>query len=193
MKKMNVLMLSSGFVLIVLAIIIGSIWISAYNGAVTKSNEIKLRQTEIYSAYSNRYEKVVQYIDAIDSADATILNQLTLIMDARTAFANAMSNNDLDVAENASSTIESTFIDLISYMEDNPSNWTTIGLTSNFMSEFSASTNNVTNRINAYNASITEFNTFITLFPNNLFTGGYTQNTEFYVAPNFNTELPTMS
>ncbi len=193
MKKTNIIMLSTAFVLIVLATIIGVVWSTAYNGAETKFRQIKLRETEIYSAYSGRYEKVLQYIDAIESADQTILDQLTLITNARTAFANAMSNNDLDVAESASSTIESTFIDLVSYMEDNPSNWTTIGLTNNFMSEFAASTNNVTNRINAYNAAITEYNTFIVLFPNNLFTGGYTQNSDFYIAPNFNTELPTFN
>lgn len=192
MNKSTGILLGIVAVVLIVAVIFGSMWVGAYNGAITKSNEINQKQTQIYTAYSNRYEKIAAYIDAIDNADAQILAQMTLITDARTAFANAIAAGQLDVAEDASSTIESTFINLVSYMEDNPG-WTTIGLTSGFMAEFAASTNAVTFAINSYNASLTDYNTFIALFPNNLFTGGFSRNDDFYTAPNFNTELPTFN
>ncbi len=193
MKKQSIILLVIAGVLLLGAIILGSTWAGAYNGAVTKSNLIQQRETQIYSAYSNRYEKVGAYINAIESANGQILAQMTLITDARNAFADAMAAGQLDIAADESANIESTFINLIVLLEDNPGQWNTINLSAGFMAEFAASTNAVTFAINSYNAALTDYNTFIALFPNNLFTGGFARNDDFYTPPNFNTDLPTFN
>lgn len=188
MKKNIVSVVILVFVLVF--IVIGSFWVSSYNGAVKLENEIVEKETNIFSAYSNRFDKVTAFIDAIEGANEQIITQINAIKEARIAFADAIASNNLELAESETATIESTFINLISYMEDNPTSWNTISLTQDFMSEFSASTNAVTYSIDNYNKTIKEYNNFISVFPNNLFTSKFEKNTKQYIAPNFNTELP---
>lgn len=179
-------------IVILLLAIVGITWISAYNGAVRKNNELIESRSNVYASMSARYEKVGAFIDAIEGANQTVLSYLNTIKDARTAFASAISNKNFEAADEAIDTIDATFITLISYMEDNPASYNTVNLYSGFMSEFSASTNVVIESIRDYNDKVTRYNNHIQTFPNNLFLKGrITYST--YEIENYNTTLPTFN
>lgn len=189
MKK--IILLVSGAVAVV-ALIISMMWISAYNGAVTREAEIVEKQGNVHAALSARYEKVGALIDAIEGANATVLGYLETIADARTAFANALAAGSQAAADAAADTIDATFITLLSYMEDNPDSYNTVNLYSGFAAEFSASTNLVTGSIILFNVAVTNYNTHVQTFPNNIFLGGRALYSP-YELTNYNVPLPTFN
>ncbi len=128
-------------ILVILLIVIGSLWIKAYNGARKAKHIVSQEKTKIYTAYSGRYDKVIIYINAIEGANAQLNTQIEAIMAARTAFANALGRMNYDEAEEKTEIINSTFVNLYSYMEDNPSSYLTVDLTEDFMMELFAATN----------------------------------------------------
>lgn len=165
------------------------IWINAYNGFVTRDNEITQKRGDVYAALSARYDKLSLMIDAIESANATVQGYLDTIMAARTAFADALANDDFESVDASITEINSTFISLVSYVEDNPSSYNTTGLYASALAEFNASTNAVMFAINQYNASVTSYNNHIKTFPNVIFVGSNAAYEPYEVA-NYNTTLP---
>ncbi|MFA5542514.1 MAG: LemA family protein [Bacilli bacterium] len=189
MKK--VLMIGSTFV-VVLLLIVGISWISAFNGEVSRNNDVVEYRGNVYAALSARYEKVGAFIDAIEGANATVTGYLTIISEARQAFANAIASGNIAAANEAISDIDGTFVTLLSYMEDNPESYNTVNLYSGFLGEFSASTNVVTTQIGEYNKKVNTYNTHIQRFPNNLFVGNK-EKYESYNLENYNSPLPTFN
>lgn len=189
MKK--IFLIVSG-ALAVLAIVIGSFWISAYNGAIVREAEVVEARGNVYATLEGRYEKVDALIDAIEDANATVLGYLETITDAREAFATAIENGNAAAADEASALIDGTFVTLVAYMEDNPDSYNTVGLYSGFAAEFTASTNMVTTSIIYYNSAVTDYNTHIATFPNVIFVGGRTPYAP-YELTNYNSELPTFA
>ncbi|MBN3490452.1 LemA family protein [Acholeplasma equirhinis] len=190
MNNNNRILLIVGAVLLIFVVIFAGVWIGADTGAVTKRNEVLLRKQSIYTAYLGRYDKVQFYTDAINSADQQILSQITLLTEARVAFAQANNNLNFEQADDQIEVIENTFISLVSYMEQNPSNWTTLGITEDFIQEFSASTNMITNAIETYNEAVTDYHNHIEVIPNRWFLGSYT-HVEFYQIPSLSTVIPS--
>lgn len=87
----KIILIVSG-ALAILAIVIGSFWVSAYNGAVVREAEVVEARGNVYAALEARYVKVDVLIDAIEDANTTIEGYLTIIADAREAFAAAIEN-----------------------------------------------------------------------------------------------------
>ena len=175
-----------------LAAVTTSTWIGAVNGEVRKKQNVIEATGNVHIKLSGRYEKVVAFIDAIEDANATVTNYLTIITDARTAFADAIGSSDLEGANEAAEIIDAAFIDLVSYMEDNPDSYNTVDLYSGFMAEFSALTNAVIFAVTTYNSEVNKYNTHISIFLNMLFLGGKTPYTTWAVT-NYNTTLPTFN
>ncbi len=185
----KIILIVSG-ALAILAIVIGSFWVSAYNGAVVREAEVVEARGNVYAALEARYVKVDVLIDAIEDANTTIERYLTIIADAREAFAAAIENGNAAAADEAAALADGTFVTLVSYMEDNPDSYNTVSLYSDFISEFTASTNAVTFMINTYNGTVTDYNTHIKTFPNIIFVGGRAIYNS-YELTNYNVELPT--
>lgn len=179
-------------IFIVLLLIISISWVSAYNGEVTKNNDVIENRGNVYAALSARYEKVGAFIDAIEGANVTVSGYLTIISDARQTFANAIASGDMTAADAAIEQIDGTFITLLSYMEDNPESYNTVSLYSGYMAEFSASTNMVTTTIGEYNKKVNTYNTHIQRFPNNIFVGSK-DIYQSYNLENYNLTLPTFN
>jgi len=177
---------------IIISIITSIVWINAYNGYVTRDNDVSQKRGNVYAALSARYDKLSLMIDAIESANTTVQGYLDTIMAARTAFADALANNDFESVDESITEINSTFINLVSYVEDNPSSYNTTGLYASALAEFNTSTNAVLYAITQYNASITSYNNHIKTFPNNIFVGSNKSYTPYEVA-NYNTTLPTFN
>jgi LemA protein len=173
-----------------LVLLVSILWISAYNGAVRKELEITNAEGNVHAALNGRYEKVGVFIDAIDHADATIQGYLTTITEARVAFATAIGASDIEAQSDSANTIDQTLLTLVSYMEDNPSSYQTVGLVSGYLAEISASTNFITTSIMTFNQKVTAYNTHIKTFPNNIFVGARTPY-ETYKLTNYNSPLPT--
>lgn len=188
MKKLYILLGS----VVLLFGLFGVLWMSAYNGYVSKNNDVIEKRGNVYATLSARYEKVATLIDAIEGANATVLGYLDTIMDAREAFADAIASGNLSNINDTITELDSTFITLVSYMEDNPSSYNTVNLYAGFMSEFSASTNAVVYAITQYNTSVTSHNNHIQMFPNNLFVGSNGTYAAFELT-NYNTPLPTFN
>lgn len=187
MKK--VVLIVSG-VTATLALVISILWIGAYNGAVRKEAQITESRGNVHATLSGRYEKVGVLIDAIESANTTVLGYLETITDAREAFADAIASSNQAAAAAAADTLDATFVTLVAFMEDNPDSYNTVGLYSGFMAEFSASTNLVTGAIIIYNAAVTDFNTHIKTFPNNIFVSGLSAYTPYELSY-YNVTLPS--
>lgn len=189
MKKVLIIL---SVIVVLLGALIASIWYRSYNGEIEMNNQIENVRGDVHAAMGARYEKVTAFIDAIQGANATVNGYLGIIRDARTAFANAISTENFAAADEAGGLIDSTFVNLLSYMEDNPSSYNTVNLYSGFMGEFSASTNTVLNEIRTYNASVRDYNTHIQRFPNKIFLSGKVAKAQYDV-PNYNAELPTFN
>src|SRR5690554_4119345 len=179
-------------VVMVLLVLLASFWISAYNGYVSKDADIDQKRGNVYATLSTRYDKMGAMIDAIESANTTVQGYLDTIMAARTAFAQALANNDLEALDASVTEINSTFFDLVSYVEDNPSSYNTTSLYANALAEFNASTNVVLTAILAYNTSVTKYNNHIKTFPNNIFVRSNSLFTTYEV-DNYNQTLPSFN
>jgi len=184
------IILIASAVFAVFAIVTAGFWIGAYNGAVTREAEVVEARGNVHTALQGRYDKVGTLIDAIESANATILGYLETITSARTAFATAIGNSNSAAADQAAQLVDGTFLTLVAYMEDNPDSYNTVSLYSGFMAEFSASTNLVTGTIMVYNEAVTAYNTHIQTFPNNIFVGRRAPYSS-YELTNYSTSLPT--
>jgi len=181
----------AGAVLFVV-VLIGALWISAYNGVVTKENDVIQKRANVHATLSTRFDKMGTMIDAIESANTTVQGYLDTIMAARIAFANALADNDLDAIDASVTEINSTFIDLVSYVEDNPSSYNTTSLYANALAGFNTSTNIVLTAMIAYNEAVKKYNNHIKIFPNNIFVGS---NSLFatYEVDNYNQTLPSFN
>lgn len=186
MKKM-ILIVSGVFATLVL--IISILWISAYNGAQVKEAEISNARANVHAALQGRYEKVSVFIDAIESTNETIQGYIDSITDAREAFATAITLDDITSQNSNAETIDQTLFTLVSYMEDNPDTYQTVGLVSGYLAEISASTNFITTSIRTYNQKVTDYNVHIKTFPNIMFLGGRIAF-QLYTVTNYNTPLP---
>jgi hypothetical protein len=89
----KIILIVSG-ALAILAIVIGGSWISAYNGAIVREAEVVEARGNVHAALEARYVKVDVLIGAIEDANATIEGYLTIIADAREAFAAAIENGN---------------------------------------------------------------------------------------------------
>ncbi|HOF53153.1 MAG TPA: LemA family protein [Bacilli bacterium] len=185
----KIILIVSG-ALAILAIVIGGSWISAYNGAIVREAEVVEARGNVHAALEARYVKVDVLIGAIEDANATIEGYLTIIADAREAFAAAIENGNAAAADEAAALADGTFVTLVAYMEENPDSYNTVSLYSGFISEFNASTNVVTFMIIEYNGTVTDYNTHIKTFPNIIFVGGRAVYNS-YELTNYNLELPT--
>lgn len=178
------LIISGVLVLVVMLLVTTLIsWLTTYNGAQRRLRAIDFEETKIYSAFNNRLEKQENLLSYVNTADEQILNQLGLITSAREAFSEAFKNHDEQESFENFQTIETTFLGLLSYLEDNPNNWTSIGLTSKLIDEFNATTNALTYAIDNYNKSRYDYNLFIVLFPQKLFLNKFTENNRVFIQP----------
>lgn len=189
MKKMYMIPL---LVLVVLAAIVGISWVSAYNGEIKKNNLIENKRGDVHAALGARYDKVAALIDAIQGANQTVTEYLNIIKEGREAFAEALDNGDFASADEAADVIDSTFVTLLSYMEQNPESYNTVSLYAGFAGEFSASTNAVLTAIEDFNKTVREYNDHIQTFPNVLFLGDKTPQQSYSVS-NYNASLPTFN
>lgn len=191
MNKTKIVFYSVSGLLVLLIVMFLGTWISTNNQASEYDELMYFRKTQIYVAIDNRYSKVLAYQATIQTADNQILTQLGLITQAREAFAEAIENQiPPDQLEEDFTALESMFITLVSYMEDNPGNWTTVGITSAFLAEYNASTNAVSFAINQYNETVFLYNSFLRKFPNNMVSFGYELKNAYSLPSEFVLTLP---
>lgn len=165
-------------------------WLSAYNGEVTKNAEVTTEVGQVHASLSGRYEKVGAFVNAIEGANTTVSEYLTIIQEARIAFAEAIADSNLKEANDQANIVDSTFMNLVAFIEDNPESYNTVNLYSSFLGEFSASTNQVIYNINLYNKKVEAYNIHIKKFPNIIFLAGKTPYAVWALA-NYNATLPT--
>lgn len=159
---------------------------------LTKRNDVNEATGAVHAGLGNRFDTIITFIDAIESANATVQGYLTTITNAREAFADAISANNNALIQSEAATIDATFISLIALMEDNPSTYNTVTLYSGFMGEFSAKTNAVNYAIDEFNRKVNAYNTHIEIFPHVIFLSGKTSFATWPVA-NYNATLPTFN
>lgn len=177
-------------IIVLIGAIVSLTWMNAYNGEVRMNNEVEKKLGDVHASLGSRYDKVVVFVDAIQGANETVAGYLNIIKESRVAFANALNNDNLIAANESAEVLDSTFVTLLAYMEDNPASYNTVNLTAGFMSEFSASTNVVLNAIEEYNETVRDYNNHIQQFPNNVFLGNKTTH-KSYAISNYNAEFPT--
>ncbi|HZJ89623.1 MAG TPA: LemA family protein [Bacilli bacterium] len=175
-----------------LAVTFSTLWIVAVNGEVRKRNDVNEATGAVHAGLSLRFDTIITFIDAIESANATVQGYLDTITSARTAFAAAISAKDDALIQSEAATIDATFINLIALMEDNPASYNTVTLYAGFMGEFSAKTNAVNFAIDEFNRKVNLYNTHIEIFPHIIFLSGKTSFTTWPVA-NYNATLPTFN
>lgn len=151
MKKLNPLALTgiiAGAVVLILGATVAGTWVNAYNGEITRRETINEKRGNVHNSLNARYDKVTQYIAAIESANEIIIDLLEQITDARTAFADAVASHNPEAADDEAEKLDGAFIQLVSCMEDNPDDLNPIDLYEGFMGEFAASTNVVYTTLN---------------------------------------------
>ncbi len=165
-------------------------WLTAFNGEVKKNAEVITEVGQVHASLGGRYDKVVTLIDAIEGATEAVTSYMTIIKEARVAFAEAIASSNIKEANDQANIVDTTFMNLVALFEDNPDSYTTIPLVSEFMGEFSASTNAVIYNINIYNKKVEAYNIHIKTFPNVIFLGRKAPY-EIWAIANYNATLPT--
>lgn len=175
----------------VVALVVSIIWIKAFNGLKSKTNEVEEKRGQVEATLGTRYDKMDAFIDALTFADSTVEGYLSIIREGRTAFADAIASGN-PVDSDSLEQIDGTLVTMLLYMEDNPASYQINGLISGYLSEISATNNVVLNSILAYNSAVREYNNHIETFPNLIFVGS-AERFENYPVLNYNKELPSFN
>lgn len=165
-------------------------WLTAFNGEVKKNAEVTTEVGKVHASLTGRYEKVGAFIDAIDGANEAVSEFMTIIQEARTAFAEAIAASNIKEANDQANIVDSTFMNLVAFVEDNPASYNTVNLYAGFMGEFSASTNQVIYDIGSYNKKVEAYNVHIKTFPNLIFLARKAPY-DIWALANYNATLPT--
>ena len=167
-------------VLILVAIVLGLYWLTAgiYNSAVDKQEEARRTWANVESSYQRRNDLIGNLVNTVRGAADFERNTLTDVIEARSQAtsvnvdAENLSQEQLEQFQQAQSQVSSALSRLLVTVERYPQ----LRATENFQ-QLQAQLEGTENRINVarnrYNEAVTDYNSYIRRFPNNLLTGMY--------------------
>jgi LemA protein len=139
-----------------------------YNGLVTESKQVDLKQANILTALNARNSLINQLIVAADAYLDHESDVYEMITDARAAYADAVASGNYDDLVFSDATTSVALTGLLVVVEDTPELQASTVIR-DLMATMETQEWTLKNAREAYNTAATDFNTSIELFPRVLF------------------------
>lgn len=152
----------------IVALTFGIMTWTNYNGLVTESKQVDLKQANILTALNARNSLINQLIVAADAYLDHESDVYEMITDARTAYADAVASGNYDDLVFSDATTSVALTGLLVVVEDTPELQASTVIR-DLMATMETQEWTLKNAREAYNTAATAYNTSIELFPRVLF------------------------
>src|ERR1700678_2403393 len=175
-------------VIVIIALIAGGMYVSAKNQMVTLNEQIKSNWAQVDVVLQRRADLIPNLVSTVkgfaaheETVFGDIANARAALLGAKTPGEKIAANGQLDGALGR----------LLLVVENYPQ----LKSNENFLrlqDELAGTENRIAIERKRYNDSVQEYNTYIGLFPNNIFAGwaGFKRNNDYFQAPEAAREVP---
>ena len=175
-------------VLVILALIVGGAYASSRNQMVRLNETIKSNWAQVDVVLQRRADLIPNLVATVQGFAAHEQTVFDDIAKARTQYMNAQTPADKIAASNQITPLE---LKVLALSENYPQ----LKSNENFLrlqDELAGTENRIAVERKRYNDSIQEYNTYIGLFPSNIFAGwaGFKRNNDYFNAPEASREAP---
>jgi len=184
MKQFIVVLL----VLLAVGLLVGSMYVSRRNHMVSLNEAVKSNWAEVDVNLERRADLIPNLVATVKGYAAQEQTVFLDVVKARTQYMNAQSPSDKIAASNQLYGAEVKVLALVETYPQLKSNENFLRL----QDELAGTENRIAVARKRYNDSIQSYNTFIGLFPNNIFArwAGFQRNDAYFAAPEASREVP---
>ncbi len=175
-------------VLVILALIVGGAYASSRNQMVRLNETVKSNWAQVDVVLQRRADLIPNLVATVQGFAAHEETVFGDIAKARAQYLNAQTPADKIAASNQIAPLEVKLLALVETYPQLKSNENFLRL----QDELAGTENRIAVERKRYNDSIQEYNTYIGLFPNNIFAGwaGFKRNNDYFQAPEAAREVP---
>jgi LemA protein len=175
-------------VLLILALIVGSMYAGRHNEMVRLNEDVKSKWAQVDVVLQRRADLIPNLVATVQGFAAHEETVFDDIAKARTQYMNAQTPADKIAASNQIAPLELKVLALAESYPQLKSNENFLRL----QDELAGTENRIAVERKRYNDSIQAYNTYIGLFPNNIFAGwaGFKRNNDYFAAPEAAREVP---
>jgi LemA protein len=175
-------------VVVVIALLVGGAYVSSRNQMVTKNEAVKSAWAQVDVVLQRRADLIPNLVETVKGFAAQEQTVFHDIASARSALVGAQTPAD-KIAANGQ--LDGALGRLLLIVENYPQ----LKSNENFLrlqDELAGTENRIAVERKRYNDSLQDFNTFIGLFPNNIFAGwaGFQRNNAYFTASESSREAP---
>jgi LemA protein len=175
-------------VLLILALIVGGMYAGRHNEMVRLNEDVKSKWAQVDVVLQRRADLIPNLVATVQGFAAHEQTVFDDIAKARTQYMNAQTPADKIAASNQIAPL----VQKILLLQEN---YPQLKSNENFLrlqDELAGTENRIAVERKRYNDSIQEYNTYIGLFPNNIFAGwaGFKRNNDYFQAPEASREVP---
>ena len=175
-------------VIVLIVVIVAGMYISARNQMVRKNETVKSDWAQVDVVLERRADLIPNLVETVKGIAAQEVTVFTAVASARANLMNAQTPKD-KIAANGQ--LDSALVKVLALTENYPqlkSNESFLQL----QDELAGTENRIAVERRRYNEAIKDYNTYIGLFPNNIFAGwaGYKPNTAYFAATEASREVP---
>ena len=170
-------------------LVIGIMLIVGYNGLVTMDNDVEGKYAQIENRLQQRYEMIGQVLGAVSGLQQHSENIWTMITEAREAYANAQTLDELIEADAAQAV---AFTSVLAVIEDNPE---LINANSGYyqlIDSISSMESGLAVARRDYNEAVQTYNTAVRKFPRVLYASlfGFEKKLDYWKINDGTDEVP---
>ncbi|HEV3482904.1 MAG TPA: LemA family protein [Candidatus Acidoferrales bacterium] len=175
-------------VIVVIALLVGGMYVSRRNQMVTLNEQVKSNWAQVDVVLQRRSDLIPNLVETVKGFAAHETTVYDDIAKARAALGGAQTPKD-KIAANAQ--LDGALSRLLVIVENYPQ----LRSNQNFLQlqdELAGTENRISVERKRYDDAIQAYNTFIGLFPNNIFAGwaGYKRNDAYFAAPEASRAVP---
>jgi len=175
-------------VILILALLVGGMYAGRRNEMVRLNEAVKSSWAQVDNVLQRRADLIPNLVATVQGFAAHEETVFGDIAKARAQYLNAQTPADKIAASNQIAPLEVKLLALVETYPQLKSNENFLRL----QDELAGTENRIAVERKRYNDSIQEYNTYIGLFPNNIFAGwaGFKRNNDYFQAPEAAREVP---
>jgi LemA protein len=175
-------------VLVILAVLFGSFFVSTRNQMVVKNETVKSNWAQVDVVLQRRADLIPNLVETVKGFAAQEQTVFNDVAKARTQYMNAQTPSDKIAASNQ---LYGAEVKVLALAENYPQ----LKSNENFLrlqDELAGTENRIAVERRRYNDSIQDYNTYVGLFPQNIVAGmsGFKRNDAYFAAPEAAREVP---
>jgi LemA protein len=175
-------------VILIVALLVGGMYAGRRNEMVRLNEQVKSNWAQVDVVLQRRADLIPNLVATVQGFAAHEETVFADIAKARAQYLNAQTPADKIAASNQIAPLEMKILALVETYPQLKSNENFLRL----QDELAGTENRIAVERKRYNDSIQEYNTYIGLFPNNIFAGwaGFKRNNDYFQAPEAAREAP---